>query len=172
MWVQNTSKNWFTLLLLFLFSYSVVSDSVSPWTSACQASLSFIVSWSLFRLMSIEPVMPSNHLFSSSPQSFPASRSFPMSQHIASGGQVIGDSVGFSPSNEYSGLIAFRDWLVSSPCCLRDFQESSPATCFESISSSVPSLLYSLTVTSVRDYERNHSFDYMDLSWQSDLSAF
>ena len=45
-----------------LFSSSVMSDSVTPWTAACQASLSFTVSRSLLKLMSIESVMPSNHL--------------------------------------------------------------------------------------------------------------
>ena len=43
-------------------SRSVVSDSVTPWTVAYQASLSFTISWSLLKLMSIESVMPSNHL--------------------------------------------------------------------------------------------------------------
>ena len=45
-----------------LFSRSVVSDSEIPWTAACQASLSFIISQSLLKLMSIESVMPFNHL--------------------------------------------------------------------------------------------------------------
>ena len=49
---------YFSLLLLF----SCVWLFVAPWTAACQASLSFTVSWSLLKLMSIESVMPSNHL--------------------------------------------------------------------------------------------------------------
>ena len=48
--------------MLLLFSCSVMSDSATPWTAACQASLSFTISWSLLKLMSIESVMPSNHL--------------------------------------------------------------------------------------------------------------
>ena len=44
------------------FSYSVISDSATPWTAARQASLSFTISWSLLKLMSIKSVMPSNHL--------------------------------------------------------------------------------------------------------------
>ena len=49
-------------VLLLLFSYSVVSDSLwPPWTAGCQASLSFTIFQSLFKLMSIEPVMPSNY---------------------------------------------------------------------------------------------------------------
>ena len=48
--------------MLLLFSRSVLSDFVTPWTAACQASLSFTISWSLFKLKSIESVMPSNYL--------------------------------------------------------------------------------------------------------------
>ena len=47
---------------LLLFSRSVTSDFVTPWTAACQASLSITNSWSLLKLMSTEPVMPSNLL--------------------------------------------------------------------------------------------------------------
>ena len=50
------------LLLLLLFSCSVASDSVTLWTATCQASLSFAISQSLLKLMSIELMMPSNHL--------------------------------------------------------------------------------------------------------------
>ena len=49
-------------VLLSLFSGSVVSDSATPWTAAHQPSLSFTISWSLLKLMSIESVMTSNHL--------------------------------------------------------------------------------------------------------------
>ena len=85
---------------LVQFSRSVVSDSATPWTAACQASLS-INSQRLLKLMSIESVMPSNHLilchhFSSCPQSFPVSGSFQMSQLFASGGQSIGVSASTS----------------------------------------------------------------------------
>ena len=78
-----------------------------------QASLSITNFQSLRKLMSIESVMPSNHLIlchplSSHIQSFPASGSLPMSQFFASGGQ----SIDASAANEYSGLISFRmDWL-------------------------------------------------------------
>ena len=71
----------------------------TPWIAACQASLSFTISQSLSKLMSIEFVMPSNRdrgwsvtPFSSCPQSFPASGSFQMSLLFASGGQSIGVS--------------------------------------------------------------------------------
>ena len=94
-----------------MFSHSVTVDSAATWTVARQASLSFLLSRSLLKLMFIESVMPSNHLilfctFSSCPQSFPASGSFPVSQFFTSGGQTI--QLCISPSNEYSGLISFR----------------------------------------------------------------
>ena len=61
------------------FSHSVVSDSATPWTVACQASLSITNSRSLLKLMSIESVMPSTVIPFSCLQSFPASGSFSMS---------------------------------------------------------------------------------------------
>ena len=95
------------------FSCSVMSDSVTPWIAARQASLSITNSRSSLRLMSIEKVMSSSHLIlcrplSSCPPSLPASESFPMSQLFAWGGQ----SIGVAPSKEYPELISFRmDWL-------------------------------------------------------------
>ena len=94
-------------LALAMWSIAVVQSPnpvwliATPGTAAHQASLSFIISWSLLKLMFIEPVMPSNHLilfcpFSSCLQSFPASGSFPMSLHFASGGQCTGASISAS----------------------------------------------------------------------------
>ena len=76
-------------------SLSRVQLFVTSWIAACQASLSFTNSRSSPKLMCIESVMPSSHLssvipFSPCPQSLPASRSFPMSQLFAWGGQSIG----------------------------------------------------------------------------------
>ena len=51
------------------------------------------------------------------------------------------------------------DWLVWSPCCPRDSQESSPALQFKTINSSALSSLYSPTLTSIHDYWKNHSFN-------------
>ena len=96
---------------------SHVSLFAMPSTAACQASLSFTISWSLLKLMSIKLIMPSNHLilcpFSSSLQSFPSSGSFPMSQFFASCGLNIEVSASASVLLiEYSGLIFFRiNWF-------------------------------------------------------------
>ena len=79
---------------LFQFSRSVMSDSVTTWTAARQASLSIINSRSLLKLTSIQSVMPSNHLILCRPlllppSIFPALGSLPMSQLFASGGPVL-----------------------------------------------------------------------------------
>ena len=63
------------------------------------------------------------------------------------------------------------DWLVWSPCSPRDSQESSPALQFKSINFSALNLFYGPTLTSVHDYWKNHSFDYMHLCQQSDVSV-
>ena len=81
--------------------------------TARQASLSLTISLSLLKLMSVESVMLSKclnsaSLFSSCPQSFPLSGSFPVSRLFASGGQSIGVAASACPSNEYSRLISFR----------------------------------------------------------------
>ena len=99
------------------FDHSVVPDSVTSWTKACQASLSINNSWSQLKLMSTESVMPSNHLilcvpFSSRLQSFLATGSFPMSQFFTSGGQTMGVSglASVLPMNIQD--FSFRmDWL-------------------------------------------------------------
>ena len=89
----------------------------NPWTAASRASLSFTISQSLLRLMSIESMMSLNHLIFCCPlllppSLFPSIRGFPMSTPFASGGQCWSFSFSISPSNEYSGLISFRmDWL-------------------------------------------------------------
>ena len=86
---------------------------MTPWTAAHQASLSITNSQSLLKLMSIELLMPSNHLIlcyplSSLLQSLPASGSFLMTQLSTSCGQSISFDFSISHSNEYSGLIFFR----------------------------------------------------------------
>ena len=66
------------------------------------------------------PIIFSVPPFSSCPQSFPASESFPVSQLFASGGQRIGASASEWCRNQSKGLISFRDWLVWSPCWPKD----------------------------------------------------
>ena len=98
-------------------SRSVVSNFATPWTAARQASLSFTISWSLLKLMSIQLVMPTNclifchHLLL--PSVFPSIRVFSNESglHIR-WPKYWSFSFSISPSNEYSGLISFRiDWF-------------------------------------------------------------
>ena len=97
-------------------SLSHVQLFVTPWTAACQASLSFVFSWNWLKLMSIESMMPYNHLILCFPLLLLPS--------IFSSISVFSNKSAFcirwpkywsfsiSPSNEYSGLISFRiDWL-------------------------------------------------------------
>ena len=93
-----------------------MSNSATSWTATCQASLSLTIPWSLPKSMSIESVMLSNNLiiisFFSCLQSFLASGSFPISQLLASDGQVLELQLQCQSSKEYSGLISFKiDWF-------------------------------------------------------------
>ena len=99
-------------------SLSCIQLFATPWTAASQASLSITNSWNLLELMSIESVMPSNHLFLCHPLLLPPSI-FP-SIRVFSNESVLrirwpkywSFSFNINPSNEYSGLISFRiDWL-------------------------------------------------------------
>ena len=104
---------------MLLFSRSVVmSNSETPWTAACQSSLSFTISWSLLKLMSIESVMPSNHLILCRPllllpSIFPSIRVFSSESALRiRWSKHWSLSFSISPSSEYSGLISFRiDWF-------------------------------------------------------------
>ena len=100
------------------FSHLVVSNSAIPWTAAYQASLPITNSQSLLKLMSIELVMPSNHLILCRPLLLPPSI-FPRIRVFLNESVLCikwpkywSFSFSISPSNEYSGLISFRmDWL-------------------------------------------------------------
>ena len=136
------------------------------------------LSQSLLKFKSIELMILSNNLILCSPFSFLPSSLF---QH-----QSLFQWVSFL--HEVAKLLELQlqhqslqwifrvdflsSWLVWSPCSPRDSQESSPAPQFKSINSSALSLPYGPTLTSVYDYWKNHSFDYMDLCQQSDASAF
>ena len=114
----------------------------------------------------VDAIQPSRTLSSSSSPAFSLSQHHGLSQrvsclhHVA---KVLELRFSISPSNDYSGLISFRiDWFN-----LLAFQgtlESSPAPQFESISSSVLSLLYGLTLTTIHDYWEDDSLYYIPLS--------
>ena len=111
--------------------------------------------------------MPSNHLiFCCSllllPSIFPQIRVFPNESALHICGQRIGTSASVLPMNTQGRFSLGLTGLISLQS--KDSQESSPTPHFKSISSSVLSLLYGLILTSIHDYWKNHSFDYMDLS--------
>ena len=107
----NSMKIWFCYHFVQSLSYGWLFATL--WTVACQASLFFTISWSLFKFMPTESVMPSNHLILCHPlllpSIFPSIRIFPnkVALHIRWPKYwCLSFSIG--PSNEYSGLISFR----------------------------------------------------------------
>ena len=135
---------------------------VTPWT-AHQASLSITSSRSLLELMSIESVMPSNHLILShlllfQPSIFPSIRVFSNESVLRIRWPKYW-SFSISLSNEYSEVISFKtDWLD-----LLAVQKSSPTPQFKSICSVVLNFLCGPTLTCTHNYWKNHTFDQMDL---------
>ena len=109
---------WYLYIFSSVQSRSHVQLFATPWTAACQASLTITNSQSLLKLMSTESVMPSNHLILCHPllllpSIFPSIRVFSNESglHI-NWPKYWSFSCSISPSNEYSGLISFRiDWL-------------------------------------------------------------
>ena len=146
----------------------------TPWTAACQASLSITNSQSLLDL-SIELVMPSNHLPSPFPLALNLSQHQGLFKSVSSLHQVakiLEFQLQHQPFQRIFRTDFLQDGLVGSPCSPRDSQESSPTPQFKSINSLVLSLFYSPTLTSTHDYWKTHSFDQMGLCWKSNVSAF
>ena len=135
----------------------------TPWTAARQAFLS--ISQSLLKLMSIESVMPSNHLILCCPLLLLPS--IFLSIRVFSNESVLSIRWPKYWSFSFTLVLAmniqdffFYDGLVGSPCSPRDSQESSQTPQFKSINSSVFSFLeHSPTLTSIPDHWKNHSLD-------------
>ena len=115
-------------------SLSCVWLFATSWSAECQASLSITNSWSLSKLMSIESVMPSSHLILCCPL-FLLPSIFPNIRVFSNGSALQirwpkywSFSFNISPSNEYSGLISFKNELVWSLCCPRDSQPHNSKT--------------------------------------------
>ena len=140
------------------FSCSVVSDSLWPHEPQHARPPSPSPTPRVYSLMSIESVMPFNHLILCHPL-LPLPSIFP-SIRVSSNKSVLhikwpqywSFSFSISPSNEYDGL-------VGHPYCPRDSQEYSPTLQFKNINFSALSFLYSPTLTLIHDYWKNHSFD-------------
>ena len=167
MWAQFSSVQ--SLSCVWLFAI--------PWIAARQASLSVTSSQSLLKLTTIESVMPSRHLILCHPLLLlppipPSIRVFSNESTLNEVAKVLEFQLQHQSFQWTHRTYLLQDGLVGSPCSPRDSQESCPTPQFKSINSSVLSLLYNPTLTPLLDYWKNHSFDYMDLYQQSDVSAF
>ena len=166
----------------WLFQFSLVAELcptlVTPWTWAHRASLSITNSQSLFKLMSMESVMPSNYLILCCPLLLLPS--IPPSIRVFSNESVLlirwpkywSFSISISASNEHSGLISFRtDWfdLLAVQGTLKSLFQH------HSLWASIPWHSAFFVVQLSHAYMttgKKHSFDYLDLCWQSDVFAF
>ena len=147
----------FSHIVVIVQTLSHVQLFVTQWAAIFQASPS------LFKFMSVESMMLTNHLILCHPlllfpSIFPSIRVFSNELTLSSGGQSIGASATalVLPMNiQHWFPLGLTVWS----CCPRDSQE------FKSISSLAFNLLYGLTLTSIHDYWKNLSFDYTDLCW-------
>ena len=158
-------------------SLSHVQLCSNPWTATCQASLSFTISRSLLKFMSIESVMPSNHLILCHPlillpSIFPTIGVFSneLAFHIR-WPKNRSFSFSISPSNEYSGLISLRiDWfdLIAIQGTLKSLLKPQ----LRSVSSSALSLPYGPALTSLRDHWKSQSFVVLHYFWSPVLMVW
>ena len=161
---KSTLKSAFFILSQFSSVQSPchVCLFATPWTVARQASLSITNSWSPPKLMSVEVVMPSNHLILCHPllllpSIFPSIRVFSNESVLCiRWPKSWSFSLSISPSNEYSGLISKMNWLdlLAVQGTLK-----SPTPQFKTINSLTFSFLYSPILTSIHDYWKNYSLD-------------
>ena len=161
-----------------LLSHSCVQLFATPWTAACQASLSIKNSWSLLKLMTIESVMPSNHLILCRPllilpSIFPSISAFSIeSVLLIRWPEYCSFSFSISSSSEYSGLISFRmDWLdlLAVQGMLKSLLQhhSSKASILWDSAFFIVQLSHPYMTIG-----KKHSFDYMDFCQQNNVSAF
>ena len=152
---------------------------VTPWTAAGQVSLSFTISQSLLKLMSIELVMLYNHLILCHPLLFlplifPSIRVFFNKLAVCiRWPKYWSFSLSINPSNEYSGLISFRiDWfdLIAVQGTLKSLLKHHSSK--SSILQCSAFLMVQLSHPYMNDYRENHTFDYTNLCQQSNVSAF
>ena len=174
-------------------SHTCVPLLVTPWTAGYQASHSMgfsrqeywsgltlpspTSSWSWMKLMSIESVMPSNHLILCPPllsclQSVPAPGSFPMSQYFASCGQSTGASSSASvlPLNIQNWFpLGLTAWISLQSKGLSRVFSSNTVQKHQVFGAQLS--LWSNS-TAIHDYWKNHSLDQTELCWQSNVYAF
>ena len=150
----------------------------TPWTAVRQASLCFTITLSLLKLRSIKSVIPSNSLNLCHPlllpSIFPSIWVFSNELALHIGAQNIGASASASASVLPMNI---QGWFPLGLTGLISLLSKGPSRVFsrpqfKSISSSGIRFLYGPVFTSVQDCWENHSFDYMNFCWQSDVCAF
>ena len=151
---------------------------MTPWTSALQAYLCFTMSWSLFRLMSIESMVPSSCLIFCCPllletSVFPRIRVFSseLTLHIR-WPEYWSFNFSISPYSEYSGLISIRVDLFDLLAVQRTLRSLLQHHSMKTSVFWCSAFLMLLTLTSIHDCWRSHRFDYTDPCQKSDVSAF
>ena len=181
---QKLSTCWALNQFMSVQSLTCVWLFAAPWTAACQTALSITNSWSLLKLMSIESVMPFNHLILCHslllPSVFPSIRVFSNESVLRiRWPKYWSFSFNISPSNEYSGLISLGlTGLISLKS--KGFSRVSSSTIVwkHQFFSTQLSLLSNFlccccpTLVSIHGCWKNHSFNKADFGHQSDVSAF
>ena len=170
-WPKQSSSDISYTKLLAAQGFSSVTQSyvrlfMTPWTAACQASLSITNSQSLLKLMSIESVIPSKHLILCHPllllpSIFPSNRVFSNESVLCiRWPKHWSFSISISPSNVYSGLISFRtDWfdLLTIQGTLKSLLQH------HTLKASILWCSAFFIVQLSHLYWKNHNLDYMDL---------
>ena len=161
-------------MLFVVQSLSHIGLFATPWIAARQASLSFTISWSLFKLISIELLMTSNHLVHCHPLLLLPS--------IFPSIWVFSNKLAFCIS--FPKYWSFR-FSISSSMNIQDWFPLGLTGWISLQSKGLTRVFCNMTVqehqffgaqpflwsTSIHDYWKNHSFGYMDLCWQSNVSA-
>ena len=122
-----------------------------------------------------DAIQPSHFLSSPSPPAFNISQHQSLFQWVSSLHQVAKDwsfNLSINPSKEYSLLISFRIQWLDLLAVLGTLKSLLQHHSSKAVNSSVLSFLYSPTLTSIHDYWKNHSFDEVELCWQSNASVF
>ena len=157
-------------------SLSHVQLFATLWTAARQVPLSFAISWCLLKFILIESVIPSNHFILCCPllflpSIFPNIKVFANESALCiSWPKYCSASFSISPSNECSGLISFRidcfD-LLAIQGTLKSLLQHQSSKASILLWKKALSFLYDPALTSIHDYWKNHSFNYMDLCGQN-----
>ena len=143
-------------------SLSHVQLFVIPWTAACQVSMSITNSWSLLKLISINSVMPSNHVILCCPllflpSIFPSIRFFSNESVLHISGQSIGASASVLPTNIHDWFpLGLTGWISLQSKGLSRVFSNTTVQKHQFFSAQCS---YSPTLTSIHDYWKNHSFD-------------